>query len=116
MESVHSATHTSSDTIDTRQLLEVLSALKRGDLTQRMPIDQVGLSGKVADLLNDIIDQNDRMVREFERISDEVGREGKISNRINSVSADGYWGACIDSVNNLIGNLVQPNTEVTRVI
>ncbi|TGK19318.1 response regulator [Leptospira fluminis] len=107
---------TGNETLNLKQLLEVLSALKRGDLSRRMPVDNVGIAGKIADLLNDIIDQNDRMVKEFERIGNEVGQEGKISQRINSVSARGSWAACMNSVNFLIGNLVQPNTEVTRVI
>ncbi|PJZ57733.1 HAMP domain-containing protein [Leptospira barantonii] len=104
------------DSLDLKKILEVLSAFKRGDLSQRMPLDRVGISGKIADVINDIVDQNDRMVKEFERISNEVGQEGKISQRINAVAATGSWAACMDSVNSLIGNLVQPNTEVMRVI
>ncbi|EPG76170.1 HAMP domain protein [Leptospira fainei serovar Hurstbridge str. BUT 6] len=104
------------DTLDLKQLLEVLSALKRGDLSRRMPLDQIGIAGKVSDILNEIIDQNDRMVKEFERISNEVGQEGKISHRISAVATGGSWAACMNSVNSLIGNLVQPNTEVMRVI
>ncbi|TGJ98417.1 response regulator [Leptospira langatensis] len=104
------------ESLNPKQLLEVLTALKRGDLSKRMPVDQTGIAGKIADLLNDIIDQNDRMVKEFERISNEVGQEGKISQRISGVSASGSWGASMNSINLLIGNLVQPNTEVMRVI
>ncbi|PJZ71663.1 histidine kinase, partial [Leptospira perolatii] len=105
-----------NDSLNLKQILEVLSALKRGDLTHRMPLDSTGISGKIADLLNDIIDQNERMVKEFERISNEVGQEGKISQRISSVAKTGYWAACMDAINSLIGNLVQPNREVMRVI
>ncbi|TGL27538.1 response regulator [Leptospira wolffii] len=102
--------------LDLREFVEVLSALRRGDLSKKMSLDRTGLSGKIADLLNDIIDQNDRMVKEFERISNEVGQEGKISQRISALATSGSWAACINSVNSLIGNLVQPNTEVMRVI
>ncbi|MCE9599641.1 MAG: HAMP domain-containing protein [Spirochaetia bacterium] len=105
-----------NDSLNTRQLLEVLSSLRRGDLSQRMPMDHTGVAGKISDIINDIIDQNDRMVKEFQRISSEVGKEGKIGQRINSVAPGGYWAACIDAVNDLIGTLVQPNTEVMRVI
>ncbi|TGL82171.1 response regulator [Leptospira yasudae] len=110
------AEYVERDALDLKQILKVLSALKRGDLSQRMPLDSPGISGKIADLINDIIDQNDRMVKEFERISNEVGQEGKISKRISAVTATGSWAKCMDSVNSLIGNLVQPNTEVMRVI
>ncbi|PJZ75564.1 HAMP domain-containing protein, partial [Leptospira neocaledonica] len=104
------------DSINPKQLLEVLTAFKRGDFSKRMPLDQVGIAGKISDLLNDIMDQNDRMVKEFERISNEVGQEGKISQRVSGISSTGSWGTCMNSINSLIGNLVQPNTEVMRVI
>ncbi|WP_425460452.1 HAMP domain-containing protein [Leptospira sarikeiensis] len=104
------------DSLNPKQLLEVLTAFKRGDLSKRMPLDQTGIAGKISDLLNEIIDQNDRMVKEFERISNEVGQEGKISQRVSGISGNGSWGVCINSINSLIGNLVQPNTEVMRVI
>jgi HAMP domain-containing protein len=42
-------------------------------------------------------------------------REGKISQRASIGSASGDWAECLDSVNSLIGDLVQP-TEVARVI
>ncbi|MBW0434228.1 HAMP domain-containing protein, partial [Leptospira yasudae] len=116
MASTRVAEYVERDALDLKQILKVLSALKRGDLSQRMPLDSPGISGKIADLINDIIDQNDRMVKEFERISNEVGQEGKISKRISAVTATGSWAKCMDSVNSLIGNLVQPNTEVMRVI
>ncbi|EJZ43468.1 hybrid sensor histidine kinase/response regulator [Leptospira licerasiae] len=104
------------DSLNPKQLLEVLTAFKRGDFSKRMPLDQVGIAGKISDLLNDIMDQNDRMVKEFERISNEVGQEGKISQRVSGISSIGSWGSCMNSINSLIGNLVQPNTEVMRVI
>ncbi|XDD52147.1 HAMP domain-containing protein [Leptospira sp. WS92.C1] len=116
MADTRTAEFTEKNSLDLKQILSVLSALKRGDLSHRMPLDSTGVAGKIADLINDIIDQNDRMVKEFERISNEVGQEGKISQRISAVAATGSWAACMDSVNSLIGNLVQPNTEVMRVI
>src|SRR5438477_12858762 len=35
--------------INNQQLLQVLTAVRNGDFSVRMPIDQVGLSGKVCD-------------------------------------------------------------------
>src|SRR5205807_2560874 len=45
-----------------------------------------------------------------------VGKEGKINQRATLGSATGDWAACVESVNGLIGDLVQPSTEVARVI
>src|SRR5579872_3524306 len=100
----------------TNVLLETLIAFKRGDFPVRMPVDLVGMDGKIADALNDILELNDKMANALDRISRSVGKEGKIAQRASIGSASGGWAACIDSVNSLIGDLVQPSTEVARVI
>src|ERR1700682_6543835 len=81
-----------------------------------MPVDLVGMDGKIADALNDILELNDKTANALDRISRSVGKEGKIAQRASIGSASGGWNACIESVNSLIGDLVQPSTEVARVI
>ena len=58
-----------NDRLDMRQLLATLQAVKKGDFTVRMPSDQSGLPGKISDTLNDIIELNESMTREFGRIN-----------------------------------------------
>ncbi len=105
-----------TDALDTSSLLKTLIAFKDGDFSVRLPVDQTGLAGKIADTLNEIFKLNERMTSEFARISGAVGKEGKISQRASLGSASGGWAECVDSVNGLIGDLVQPSTEVARVI
>ncbi len=107
---------TTSDTLDARQLLRILAAVQRGDFTVRMPVDTVGVAGKVADTLNDIIDLNERMAKEFERIGNMVGKEGRITQRATLAGAVGSWADCVESVNTLVADLIQPTTEMGRVI
>ncbi len=97
-------------------LLETLVAFKGGNFSVRMPVNLVGMDGKIADALNDILELNERMTTALDAISRSVGKEGKIAQRASIGSATGGWAACIDSVNSLIGDLVQPSTEVARVI
>ena len=97
-------------------LLETLVAFKKGDFSVRMPVDLVGMEGKVADALNEILELNEKMANAFDRISRSVGKEGKIAQRASIGTTSGRWTECIDSVNSLIGDLVQPSTEVARVI
>jgi HAMP domain-containing protein/CheY-like chemotaxis protein/GAF domain-containing protein len=104
------------DNLDLHQLLRTLVEVKRGNFSVRMPIDQTGIAGKIADTLNDIIEMNEQMATELEHISTVVGTEGKISERASIDNARGAWKASIGSVNTLITNLVQPMTETTRVI
>jgi HAMP domain-containing protein/signal transduction histidine kinase/CheY-like chemotaxis protein len=101
---------------ETNVLLKTLIAFKNGNFSVRMPVDQFGLDGKIADTLNEILAVNQRMVSEFDRISRAVGKDGKITQRASIGSVTGGWAECIESVNGLIGDLVQPSTEVARVI
>jgi HAMP domain-containing protein/CheY-like chemotaxis protein/signal transduction histidine kinase len=105
-----------ADAIDAKRLYRVLSAYENGDFTVRMPVDHIGMTGKIYDALNHAIDLNQRMAKELARISSVVGKAGNVRQRASLPSASGEWLACIDSVNTLVTDLVQPNTEVARVI
>src|ERR1700726_1633992 len=105
-----------SKTRETNVLLKTLVSFKRGNFSVRMPVHETGLSGKIADTLNEILDLNEKMVSEFARISKAVGKDGRITQRASIGSVTGAWADCVESVNSLIGDLVQPSTEVARVI
>ena len=102
------------DVLDTSQLLAVLSAVRKGDFSVKMPLTQVGIAGKISDALNDIIDLNRETTRELERVSQAVGKEGRITQRAHLQGAAGSWADSVDSVNTLIADLVQPTSEVAR--
>jgi hypothetical protein len=109
-------TESRSKTSQANILLKTLIAFKKGNFSVRMPVDQIGVPSKIADTLNDILELNQRMVSEFERISRAVGKDGKITQRVSIGPASGAWAESVESVNSLIGDLVQPSTEVARVI
>ncbi|HLL71780.1 MAG TPA: HAMP domain-containing protein [Pyrinomonadaceae bacterium] len=104
------------DTIDTKLLLKTLMAFKKGDFSQRLPTEWTGEAGKIADTLNDIMEMNDQTVKELERVSRVVGRDGKITQRATLPSATGSWVDVFDSVNMLIDDMARPTNEITRVI
>src|SRR5688572_33268434 len=89
-------TATTTDTIDQKKLLKVLSDYKRGDFSVRLPVDQVGTAGKIYDTLNDVIELNQRMAKEFARISNVVGKGGNIKQRASLPAATGAWRAAFD--------------------
>ena len=107
---------TDPDSLDLKQLLSVLTAVRKGDFSARMPVAKTGLAGKIADTLNEIAELNQGMAKEFERVSLAVGKEGRITQRAALAGAGGSWAASVNSVNTLIGDLVQPTSEVARVI
>ncbi|WP_257453940.1 hybrid sensor histidine kinase/response regulator [Archangium lipolyticum] len=106
----------SENALDTKLLLKTLQSVRKGDFRVRMPEDKTGTTGKLYDTLNEIIALNEAMAHEFERISQVVGREGRISQRITVNGASGGWLASVDAMNSLITDLAQPTTEVARVI
>src|SRR6266516_2669620 len=102
--------------LDSKKLLNVLTAFKKGDFTARLPLDWNGTAGKIADAFNDVVERNERMSKELERISRVVGKEGRISQRASMGEVTGLWAHSIASVNTLIGDLVHPTSETARVI
>jgi signal transduction histidine kinase/HAMP domain-containing protein/ActR/RegA family two-component response regulator len=107
---------TDVEALDATVLLDVLSAVKAGDFTARMPVHWTGSAGKVADTLNEIIGANQALGTELSRVSRVVGKEGKLSQRVSFRGTDQVWGDCIESVNSLIEDLVRPSNEMQRVI
>jgi HAMP domain-containing protein/CheY-like chemotaxis protein/signal transduction histidine kinase len=99
-----------------RLLLRTLSAVKKGDFKVRMPVEFTGSMGKIADTLNDIIELSQRSADEIERISNVVGKEGKLNQRATLNGASGAWNVYADAVNSLVSDLVQPTNEISRVI
>ncbi|HNG43774.1 MAG TPA: HAMP domain-containing protein, partial [Cyclobacteriaceae bacterium] len=102
--------------LDTRELLRVLTEVKNGNFTVRMPVDEVGLNGKVFDTLNEIISLNERMMNEFTRAGNTIGKQGKLTQRIEVPSNKGSWKEGVNSLNVLISDLVHPTIEIAHVI
>jgi HAMP domain-containing protein/signal transduction histidine kinase/CheY-like chemotaxis protein len=105
-----------SRTEEMTQILNALTALKRGDASVRLPYGGSGAFGKVAEVFNDLVEQNATMADEFARLSQVVGKEGKLKRRVSMPNARGFWGESVESVNALIDDLVHPTSEVGRVI
>ena len=102
--------------VELKQLLNALTAFKRGNFSVRLPEDWTGLAGKVADTFNEVIAINERMSGELERITRVVGKEGRISQRVSLGAVSEGWADSIGCINVLIGDLVHPTSEMARVI
>src|SRR5438309_3894825 len=105
-----------SSELSAKQLLAALGAFKRGDFSARLPGDWTGIAGKIADTFNEVIRTSRRMTQELERIRRVVGKEGRITQRASLGDVSDSWARTIGSVNDLIGDLVHPTSEVARVI
>ncbi|HWH61821.1 MAG TPA: HAMP domain-containing protein, partial [Ginsengibacter sp.] len=99
------------------ELLQILNELKNGDFKVRMPIDRVGINGKICDTLNEIISLNEILFRELTLAGNTIGKQGKLNHRVELPrSAMGSWSSGVDSINNLISDLVHPTIEIAHVI
>src|SRR5205085_3737334 len=98
-----------------RQLLEGLRALDSGDFRSRLTPNGDPLMAEVVEVFNSVASRHEHLAEELRRVSFAVGREGNMRERVNFPAA-GSWNVSVEAVNNLITDLVQPTTEVSRVI
>jgi HAMP domain-containing protein/signal transduction histidine kinase/ActR/RegA family two-component response regulator len=101
---------------EVERLVEVLKAVKQGDFSVRIDYQKGDSLGSACDLLNDIIALNEHLSTELLRVGKIVGQEGRMTERASVGPAKGAWAASVNSVNQLIGDLVAPTNEVARVI
>jgi HAMP domain-containing protein len=105
-----------TNTTEMNALLHALTALRQGRTGVRLPPDWTGVAGKVADAFNEVVEMNEHLTEEFGRLSRVVGKEGKLSQRLPVGDVSGFWRAKLESVNDLIDDLVHPTIETARVI
>src|SRR5262245_17315522 len=91
-----------SETLDQKQVLSALTALKRGEFTVRLPDTWTGMSGKIADAFNAIAESNQELAAELNRIRRVIGQQGRLNQRADVGSLTGARASMINSVNGLI--------------
>src|SRR5580700_165704 len=91
-----------------RELLSALRSVAKGDFTIRLSTAKPGIDGDVAEAFNDLVTLNARLLGEVQRISEVVGREGRIAQRATLMPAPGSWSNYVTSVNELIDDLTHP--------
>ncbi|MFZ3252457.1 MAG: HAMP domain-containing protein, partial [Pseudolabrys sp.] len=97
-------------------MLEALRAMRAGDFSVRMGVEQDGILGKIADTFNDIVASNEQMAQQLERVGQVVGREGETRHRVKFGISNGAWSEMESSVNTLIDDLLWPTKEVTTAV
>jgi methyl-accepting chemotaxis protein len=96
-------------------LLEALKAAKDGNFAVRLPTGKNGL-GELAIVFNEWMATNEQFANEIIQVSQTVGEEGQLSERIALKQNSGSWTTSAHAINTLINRLVKPTTEVERVI
>ena len=97
-------------------IYSALAALRRGEPSAKLPLSGSTGFGKVADVFNDLVEQNVAMAEELAKLSQAVGKEGKLKRRAALPQARGFWAQSMENINSLIDDLVHPTSEAARVI
>jgi HAMP domain-containing protein/signal transduction histidine kinase/DNA-binding response OmpR family regulator len=98
------------------RLLAGLRAVNAGDFSVQLRANGDPLMADIIEAFNSVVSKQSRMVEEISRVSTSVGREGKMRDRATMSGAGGQWNSGVEAVNSLITDLVQPTSEVSRVI
>ncbi|HMJ13435.1 MAG TPA: HAMP domain-containing protein, partial [Polyangiaceae bacterium] len=99
-------------------LRDAMRALCNGDFSVRLATTKRkdDALNEISLAFNQVAVLNERLSNEMVRLERVVGREGRMNERASIGAVRGGWDTSIGSINALIGDLVQPTTEVARVI
>ncbi|RMI93850.1 hybrid sensor histidine kinase/response regulator [Streptomyces sp. ZS0098] len=98
------------------RLLGALVSMRDGNFRKRLTVTGDGVMAEIAAVFNEVADRNLHLTGELARVRRMVGREGKLTERLETGPSEGSWAAAIDHSNALVDDLVRPVSEVSRVL
>ncbi|MGP4003753.1 HAMP domain-containing protein [Streptomyces sp. 8N706] len=107
---------TEVDTAALNRLLTALVAMREGNFRKRLTVSGEGLMAEIGAVFNEVADRNLHLTGELARVRRVVGREGKLTERLETGACEGSWAAAIDASNALVDDLARPVSEVGRVL
>ncbi|MEU5306173.1 HAMP domain-containing protein [Streptomyces noursei] len=107
---------TEVDAAALNRLLAALVAMRDGNFRKRLTVSGEGVMSEIAAVFNEVADRNLHLTGELARVRRVVGREGKLTERLEVGAAEGSWAAAIEASNALVDDLVRPVSEVGRVL
>ncbi|MBE8473694.1 HAMP domain-containing protein [Streptomyces justiciae] len=107
---------TAVDTAALNRLLAALVSMRDGNFRKRLTVSGDGVLSEIAAVYNEVADRNLHLTGELSRVRRMVGREGKLTERLEIGACEGSWLTAIDASNALVDDLVRPVSEVGRVL
>jgi HAMP domain-containing protein/signal transduction histidine kinase/PleD family two-component response regulator len=102
-----------------RNIVEVTTAVAKGDLTQQITVDVKGEVLELKKTVNTMVDQLSSFADEVTRVAREVGTEGKLGGQAEVKGVSGTWADLTESVNLMASNLtdqVRGIADVTTAV
>ena len=90
------------------KMAQVIEAMARGDLSQRISVDAQGEMSKnfkLSNTINAMVDRLNLFSEEVTRVAREVGSEGKLGGQADVPGVAGTWKELTDNVNRMAANL-----------
>ncbi|WP_405984592.1 HAMP domain-containing protein [Streptomyces sp. NBC_00872] len=107
---------TEVDTAELQRLLAALVSMRDGNFRKRLTVAGDDVMAEIAAVFNEVADRNLHLTGELARVRRMVGREGKLTERLETGACEGSWAAAIDASNALVDDLARPVSEVGRVL
>ncbi len=98
------------------RLLTALEAMRDGNFRKRLTVAGDGPMAEIAAVFNEVADRNLHLTSELARVRRVVGKDGKLTERLETGACEGAWANAIDASNALVDDLVRPVSEVGRVL
>ncbi|WP_010475441.1 HAMP domain-containing protein [Streptomyces sudanensis] len=98
------------------RLLGALTAMRDGNFRKRLTVTGEGTMAEIAAVFNEVADRKLHLTGELARVRRVVGREGKLSERLEVGASEGAWATAIEAANALVDDLTRPVSEVGRVL
>ncbi len=104
----------------TNEVARVITAVARGDLSQKMELEIEGrpVRGeflRIGNTVNSMVDQLNSFSTEVTRVAKEVGTEGKLGGQADVKGVSGTWKDLTDNVNGLAANLTAQVRNIAKV-
>ncbi|MGY3204422.1 HAMP domain-containing protein [Streptomyces sp. TE5632] len=107
---------TEVDSAALNRLMVALVAMRDGNFRKRLTVSGDGPMSEIAAVFNEVADRNLHLTGELARVRRMVGREGKLTERLETGPCEGSWSTAIDNSNALVDDLARPVSEVSRVL
>ncbi|HEX8547563.1 MAG TPA: HAMP domain-containing protein [Cytophagaceae bacterium] len=103
-------------TIQVRGIIRIVTAVSQGDLTQKLKLEAKGEVAELAETINNMVVDLNRLAMEVSRVAKVAGQEGKLTERAKLMGVGGSWKEIVDTLNDLLESIVSPVLEVSRIV
>src|SRR4029079_11495345 len=102
-------------TAQVRNIADVTTAVAKGDLSRKIPVNVQGEVLELKNTINVMVDQLNAFASEVTRVAKEVGTEGKLGGQARVEGVSGTWRDLTQNVNGMAAKLTAQLRDVSAV-